>query len=216
MSEAPEALRALIARANEAGPGPERLAKVRARLESQLGPLDVPRASPATSLGPRAALAGLGVVAALVTIGAWLGAGPSAIEPTSVAPATEIEAAHEEPLAPSTPEAEAVPTAPVEAAPAEPDAIETPEATATPRGRRPSTEEPVAPPAETELDRASSLREEIALLDRALRASEAGEPVRARAALEEHRARFPSGTLSPERDRMLSELPSEAEAPAPQ
>ncbi len=147
-------------------------------------------------------------VLALIGFGAWLGTRTPAVEPTEepvraaehavVAPAPEREPTVVVPT-PTTPAPEAetaLPTLP----PPEVD-----DATEARRTARPTVPPPTEPTAD-EADPGSSLREEIALLDRALRASEAGDPVRARAALDEHRARFPSGTLSPERDRMLAEL----------
>ena len=64
----------------------------------------------------------------------------------------------------------------------------------------------------------SSLREEIALLDRALRAREAGDVALARRLLRDHEARFPEGTLVPERERLRGEIDragERSESPSP-
>jgi TolA-binding protein len=64
----------------------------------------------------------------------------------------------------------------------------------------------------------SSLREEIALLDRALRAREAGDVALARRLLRSHEARFPEGTLVPERERLRGEIDragERSESPSP-
>lgn len=215
MSETSEELGALLARAKEAGPGPERLARVRARLESQVGPLDSPRAAAPSGMSPTAGALAIAVLT-LIGLSAWLGTRAPSAEPSDepvrapehrvVAPETEPTV--DAPVAPTptpTPEDEAtLPTVP-------PPDLDAPSAAR--RAVRPSPSAPSEPPAEA--DPGSSLREEIALLDRALRASEAGDPARARAALDEHRARFPSGTLSPERDRMLAELAGGEQPTAP-
>ena len=242
MSETPEELRALIAGAAKAGPGPERLAAVRARLEAQLGPLDASGPAPASPSGaapispgapgepgrhhgvgsaPRttpAEIATRGIVGVVVVaLGLLTWAGTRSTAERDTAPvAPESAAAPSEPAARPAPEpvleAPVASPEPVHAeAAAVPDpAPTTPRAARTPPPTAPAPEalvpEAAAGATTTELDPRSSLREEIALLDRALRASEAGDVAGARAALAEHRARFPTGTLSPERDRMLSEL----------
>jgi hypothetical protein len=217
MNEPPEELGALIARARDAGPGPERLARVRARLESQVGPIDPPRAAPgglapAAALGPRV---GALVVVALLGIGAWLGTRAPSVEPSRepvTAAALEVAPPARAPERTIDAPVVTTPAPAVEAATPAPPA-ETEDAIEPRRAARTAPSAPSEPPAE--VDPGSSLREEIALLDRALRASEAGDPARARAALDEHRARFPSGTLSPERDRMLRELGDRATPPSP-
>jgi TolA-binding protein len=57
-----------------------------------------------------------------------------------------------------------------------------------------------------EAARASQLREEIAILERAMGHRRAGDLEGARAAIAEHARRFPRGLLAPERDRLASEL----------
>ena len=84
------------------------------------------------------------------------------------------------------------------------------EATATPSPSHPTTAIPEEAP--TEAVAGSTLREEIALLERAIRLRESGDPARALAVLEEHRERFPSGRLRPERERLASEITQAAEA----
>lgn len=233
MSEIPDELGALLSRARQDGPGAERLAEVRARLESQLGPLDAPRPPAAPALAPKVTL-GVVAVLALLALGAWL-AGRSAPDDAraeqahseaTIADGRETigataaqAAASAEALAGMSAEALAAAEAePEDGAETEPaDGAETARAggradratpTATDRvAPRRAEARPVPAPIEAPTsDSASTLREEIALLDRALRAREAGDLARARATLDEHRARFPSGALSPERDRMLAEL----------
>ncbi|MDQ3037289.1 MAG: hypothetical protein M3Y87_33150, partial [Myxococcota bacterium] len=62
MSESPDELATLLARARQDGPAPARLAGVRARLEAQIGPLDAPRPAPPPALGPKIALGALAVL----------------------------------------------------------------------------------------------------------------------------------------------------------
>lgn len=232
MSGIPDELGALLSRARQDGPGAERLAEVRARLESQLGPLDAPRPPAAPALAPKVTL-GVVAVLALLALGAWL-AGRSApddarAEQAHAGAEATIADMHETPRGPTTVEviaptsaqalagAEAESPGGTEAARA--DGAETEPAyprveraapagaaadrVTTRRTERPATLAPIEVPAS---DSASTLREEIALLDRALRAREAGDLARAGATLDEHRARFPSGALRPERERMLAEL----------
>ncbi len=231
MSEPAEELKALLASAAKAGPGPERLASVRARLEAQLGPLDAPgAAAPAAGSSGPGATSAIGVrvlVGVVVVVGVglatWLGA-PSASETAPTLPAPVVEPAPPARVpAPSEPSSTAPPSE-AHAAPADPGSVEAPvleglaprAERAAPIVPRPSalegTDVRPSPSEPGEADPGSSLREEIALLDRALRASEAGDTAGARAALAEHRARFPTGTLRPERERMWSEL-SETEPP---
>ncbi|MBX3269295.1 MAG: hypothetical protein KF729_03485 [Sandaracinaceae bacterium] len=223
----------LIARARRDGPGAERLGAVRARLESQVGSLDAPPL-PSASGGAVAITLGVAALAALtIGLAGWLvvRGGAPADEAASEDAASEAEAPAAVPSTAPGPPASPVPRDPTtEAAldglraPAEvlprPDARgdETADAPRAPRGARwardargappvgSAVADTSAPPAPSADARASTLREEIALLDRALRAREAGETARARAALEEHAARFPSGRLRPERERMLAEL----------
>lgn len=216
MSEAPEELKSLIARAGKAGAGPERLASVRTRLEAQLGPLDAARPAPAASaplpVGPRA-LVGIAVVVA-IGLATWIGT-RSTPEPAPVVPAPIVAAPSEPASEPAAVVVPASPSVPVPEAPSvvapsvqAPGPVERRSAERAPSpsvtAERAEIDAPVAETAPT--DPRSSLREEIALLDRALRASESGDPAGARAALAEHRARFPSGTLTPERERMWAEL----------
>lgn len=223
MSESPDELATLLALARQDGAGPARLASVRARLESQLGPLDAPRPASPSALGPKIALGALAVLAvvALVGIRAWIGTpSDAATEPERVHPEVDVMSPARlvepdttpaldppaEPTAPVTETAErALPSDDVE------DHVE-PRRVAR-RAAAAITEAPSIDPPPA--DSRSTLREEIALLDRALRAREAGDLARAVAALGEHRARFPSGTMSPERDRMLAELGRVAHAPEP-
>lgn len=209
-----DALRDLIARARNDGAAPERLAAVRARLEAQLGPLDRPPSPPAPAISAKVAL-GVAAMAAVIAVGVWLGTRgddgsatgleldapalrsdpPGEPSPAPAVPSVAEPVAEEGTEEPSTEEATPAPIVAVEE-----------EAPRIERARRVTPEpDPIAPEPSVE-DSASMLREEIALLDRALRARESGDPARATAALEEHRARFPSGRLQPERDRMLSEL----------
>lgn len=249
-AEGMDELRDLIARARNDGPAPERLAAVRARLESRIGPLDAPPSPPSPAAPAKVAL-GMVAVAAVIAIGAWLGTRGG--DPSSVGTERDVPGARPDAPAAALGEPSSAPViaAPVEAtvdevaggevaggevavgevaggeAAAEEAAADEGAADETageaPRPERrarhvaptpvPSAETaPIEPSAE---DSASRLREEIALLDRALRARESGDPARAAAALEEHRARFPSGRLQPERDRMLSELATSGAATTP-
>lgn len=214
MSDDAAQLADLIARARRDGAGPERLAAVRARLEAQVGPLD---ASPPASAMAATSKVALGIAAiAALGLAAWLATRVGSPPPDPVrdeAPA---------PRAPSAPEprveSEPAIADPIDvAAPADrarPAPLEDP-SPASPRGRRVVAPPPAAAEAPPPADPSSTLREEIALLDRAIRARNAGDVARAVAVLEEHRTRFPSGRLQPDRDRLLAELASSAPAPTP-
>jgi TolA-binding protein len=285
MSDGAGELGDLLARARRDGASPERLAAVRARLETQLGPLDVPPSPATMAMSSKVAL-GVAALAAAIGIAAWLAAqsdapvdegrgtstrrvedpnvpgtsgrdpsgrdpsvqgpgvqgpsvrGPSGRDPSvpdpsmlPSAPESGVETAtgQTEPMEARSGAASAPPTAGSAArseraqaarneartgaasAPTAPSAAQSERAQVARDEREPRAATATAPGA----DPSSSLREEIALLDRAIRARDSGDVARAVATLEAHRARFPSGVLRPERDRMLAELASPAPAPPP-
>ncbi len=232
-------LEALLSRVRRDAPPRARLDAVRARLEAQLGPLGAgpveptptappPRRAPAPTPSPTGPMPGWvvpgGMAAALVFVLAAYGAlqttgGGSASVVTDAttheAPETEAEAdadAEAEPEAEA--DAEAEPEAEAEAE-AEPEAEAEAEAEAAHPSRPPprervTEEAPAVPEADTAEDPSSTLREEIAILERAMGHRRDGDLVRARAALAEHARRFPTGVMSPERERLLGELETAA------
>ena len=247
MSDSPE-LDTLIARARKAGGEPERLARVRARLVSQAilappgtattGPTHPPTAHASTGRagaptgGAGAPTGGAGAsapawaaVAILATLGisGWLmhraSTVPSRLDETATT--TEAETATEtETETMETATETATATAETETATATDTATAT-ETETTETALHPHAAGPraaIAPePSEPE-NPSSSLREEIALLDRALRAREAGDVALARRLLRSHEARFPEGTLVPERERLRGEIDragERSESPSP-
>lgn len=247
MSDSPE-LDTLIARARKAGGEPERLARVRARLVSQAilappgtattGPTHPPTAHASTGRagaptgGAGAPTGGAGAsapawaaVAILATLGisGWLmhraSTVPSRLDETATT--TEAETATEtETETMETATETATATAETETATATDTATAT-ETETTETALHPHAAGPraaIAPePSEPE-NPSSSLREEIALLDRALRAREAGDVALARRLLRDHEARFPEGTLVPERERLRGEIDragERSESPSP-
>ena len=227
--EKPSGLDALLDDARGEGPSPERLDRVQRRLEAALGASLGPAATDATPAPPRTAappqastlVVVLGPVGA-VAVAMWLLARrepPPA--PPDVRPAgASVDVTVEHPPVPS---GARVPSAPSAAPDILPVVVgsEAP-APSAPRERAPR--EAVAPDGvrdepraadSTSLDPGSTLREEIALLERAMAARDAGDLEGARAALEAHHARFPAGILSPERERLLHELAAGPVAPDP-
>lgn len=215
-------LDALLSRARKAGPPRPRLDAVRARLESELGPLapsDGAAPAPSGEAAPAApswlAPAGLAALLAL-GLAAFLAlrSGPErpppglADEQPTVTPAAS---AHEPPstVPPSAPTAEEPPPAEESsAAAAAPE--ETPARPRTPRAAPTTAADETVP---EPVDPGSSLREEVVLLERAMSRRRAGDVSGARAALAEHARRFPEGHLAPERERLGSELDAEAGEP---
>ena len=223
----------LIARARRDGPSPERLGPVRASLEARLVPTDVPRAVRIAwgkvVLGLAAfAVFALGIGLAMrpgAPVPPSRGATPDRAPIASASTAPTEATATPSPSHPTTSEAtpeertvidEPVPTASSITPPITPQAMPR----SAPRehvraARAPDTSDPttaIPEEAPTEAVAGSTLREEIALLERAIRLRESGDPARALAVLEEHRERFPSGRLRPERERLASEITQAAEA----
>jgi hypothetical protein len=219
-------LESLLGRARKASPPRARLASVRARLEAELGPLGPPPLPepPATSAPPVSqtpswiAPAGAVVVLALALLA--IVAGPTNVEPAVPRPPSEPPRAATE--AHESPENVGDPSDPGSATPAEgvapaivrEEPIEPPAAERTSRAPRGgvSSDEPRDDPghavaeAGDEAARASQLREEIAILERAMGHRRTGDVEGARAAIAEHARRFPDGLLAPERARLASEL----------
>ncbi len=225
-------LAALLSRAKKVEPGPERLARVLARLEGELGPLK--NASPAgaptpASAAPRSAgwlgpgLAALGVLA-LLFLGwrAWPTSMPEGrpnSDPRAEAPTVgEARAGAASDLgdvAAETTERGALPgssvppveVAPVEVAPVEVAPIE------RARSERPPSERPREEAMVPLDDPGSTLREEVAILEGAMAAHIRGDLEGAREALARHRARFPDGIMAPERERLEREVAQSANPP---
>jgi hypothetical protein len=150
-------------------------------------------------LGALAALAVGGALARGLAL-AWLLPPVERPEPRPVAP-RPAPAFVEPAIVPTEPSPP--PAAPLdEAAPAAPAAR-----------TRPARVAPRPEPAPADDDERSTLRAEIALLDRAIAARERGALDEARAILAQHAARFPDGVLAPERERLLAELARGASAP---
>lgn len=179
------------------GPGWERLKKA---VDSGDAPLAVPvslaHVSQSTVLAGRALVA---VLAGAIGTTAFVVSSKSPPDSTSAIPALR--------RAP-IPNVEAAPTpaapAPAPVAPAERDSSATltpeqPTAQVLPQSR-PRSGAPVAIP--TEHQAASSLNEELRLITNAKRDLDRGAARSATAWLNEHRTRFPSGSLSAERDAL--------------
>lgn len=226
-------LTSLLTRARGDGPTPARLASVRARLESELGPLGVAPpappagepvpspADPSTSGsvaggpgGPSLGLLSLPTLAlALFLVGRILLAAsvptaapsmPAAHDPAPARPTDVPTAPPDGPSAPAdVPTAAAAAPAPSEPVLAAPRSA--PAASAPVRTRPvPRADEPA--PASDEATSGSTLREELTLLERAMARRRAGDLEGARQAIAEHARRFPQGIMSPERERLAAEL----------
>lgn len=245
--EKPSELESLLREARGDGASPERLDRVRVRLEAALGAsLASPGSEAAPAPGGSAPAQGtssallFGVASAgALGIAAWLFFARQPPPTDLPAPAPPVEATAEpaphalEPAVERTAENTAENTAEhtaentVEGAPpASPPSAEPPAPTAAPetglpaptptRAGRAAAEAEALAPAELDPGLAppgSTLREEIALVERAMAARDAGDVARARSVLEQHRARFPDGVLRPERERILLELSGPSVAP---
>ncbi len=211
------ALGALISRARQAAPPRARLDGVRARLEAQLGPLGSsavdpqpvppPVAPPASSAGPWIALAVVAIVAVALGV-LTMGGDDETVQPTA-SPALEVETPRETTTPEVTREVDTEVVVPeIEAAPVSDPAPEV-VPSAHPTIEREHREPLADPETHPETDPESSLREEVALLERAMRHRREGDLDAMRATLAEHAARFPNGHLAPERTRLLGELAAE-------
>lgn len=231
-TDKPSGLSALLDEARGDAPTAERLDGVQARLEAELGTslgsastdAEVPTAPRAPTVAPLGAPAvAMRVLAAgVVAVAVWLlvSRDPAAT-PTPSSPAESVDERALPAVPASTPptsEAEsAPPPPPPTVAPASPlaPAAPTPSPLRTARetGDREARAEPTVLAGPVSDDPGSTLREEIALLERAMAARDAGDTAAARAVLELHRTRFPEGVLSPERERVLRELAAAPVAP---
>jgi hypothetical protein len=216
------ALGALISRARQDGPSRARLDGVRARLESQLGPLG-PSVDAAPPPPPRPDVSSssswvvpttivIGVIALFVIGRSLLGSetpapvAPIAPTSTSTSPAPRPEA--DPPREVVSPSSTAVSAEGSEAEPAtETEVGEAPPSGSPARPSRVAHDDPsaVEGPVPSD-DPSSTLREEVALMERAMRHRREGDLAAMRAVLAEHAARFPNGHLAPERTRLLGEL----------
>lgn len=242
-SERSSDLAALLSRAKKVDPGPERLARVLARLEGELGPLEsaspggAPGAPTPASAAPRSVgwlgpgLAALGVLV-LLFLGwrAWPPSTPTAEGRPNPHPRAEASTDREERaeaasdvtgIADETAALPAGSVAPIEVDPAEVAPVEVAPIERA-RSERPPSERPPEEAIVPLDDPGSTLREEIAILDGAMAAHIRGDLEGAREALARHRARFPDGRLAPERERLEHELagsvgraPASPLAPAP-
>lgn len=218
-------LQALLGRARKASPPRARLDAVRTRLESELGPLGPPPEPPAESAPPASqtpswlAPAGAVVVlaVALLAIVARQPAHPASETQGAATPRDHggVES-HESPTeqgvsrdpspTPPAPTQTPVLVAPSEAPERAPVRERAPHTTERAPGEGTSDEVAPSDPPTDEATRASQLREEIAILERAMSHRRAGDLEAARAALAEHARRFPHGLMAPERERLASEL----------
>ena len=198
-SELPPEVREALESAKLDEPSHERVAHVQAALAGALGWPNGVEAAPtssaaaATSTGIAAkAIVGAIVVAGAVGLGVWLTTErahvPRGTEP--VPPAAEPERAAEPA---SEPEPVPVPTAP-----ADPVALDLPPA----RTARPTR--PAVDPAPPERLTISALEQELRLIDTA-RAALDRSPESALELTDAHRATFPTGTLTPERELIAVE-----------
>ena len=228
-------LDALLTRARGASAPRARLDGVRARLEAQLGPLGgatidpvaapppvpPPTIEPSTTGWIVPTTIVIGVLALLVLGRAFLGGdtgtpvaptteAPSMVEPVtgSITDRTATEAA----TIPTT-EDDAVPEIDAEATTPETEAAHTEPTPTAERPRRQVDDEAEHAVAPSSDDPSSSLREEVALMERAMRHRREGDVAGVRAVLAEHAARFPDGHLAPERTRLLGELAAEGTTP---
>lgn len=230
------ALSALISRARQDGPSRARLDGVRARLESQLGPLGTsvdaappppPRpdvsssgSSPGTSGWILPTTIVIGVIALFAIGRSFLGTQPvqesttqPRIGPTTTSESHETSSETEPPQDVVSPTELAGPAS-AEGPEVEPAAdVEVHEASPSESTTRPSRvarDDPSAvegaPPSD---DPGSTLREEVLLMERAMRHRREGDLAAMRSVLAEHAARFPNGHLAPERTRLLGELAAE-------
>ncbi len=222
-------LQALLGQARKASPPRARLESVRARLESELGPLGPPAgppdppahsAPPASQTPSWLAPAGAVVVLAIALLA--IVARPTSVAPPAPSlprePSHAASGAHESPenVGVSSDPAGAAPTqevAPLPEVAPEPAAAERTTRTSprAPRGGASNeSREGLAPgqaeAGEDEAARASQLREELSILERAMSQRRAGDLEGTRAAIAEHARRFPRGLLAPERERLASEL----------
>ncbi|MBN8617022.1 MAG: hypothetical protein J0L92_40960, partial [Deltaproteobacteria bacterium] len=163
----------------------------------------------------------IGVLALLVLGRAFLGGdtgtpvAPNAAPPRIVEPVTGpvTEGTSTEAGALPTTEADAVPEIDAEATTPETEAAHTAPTSTAERPRRQVDDEGEHAVAPSSDDPSSSLREEVALMERAMRHRREGDVAGVRAALAEHAARFPDGHLAPERTRLLGELAAEGATP---
>ena len=213
-------LKKLLEDARRDVPSLERLDRVRARLGLSADPAPAPTPAPPT-LGPRAWGALAGGVGLVALVALWLLYAPPPSRPSSPAPASAVTPTTEvtTPTAPALDaEATAPPGAPAGAVVLSPPLAPEPDEASSPPPRvaRPvaSSRHLDAPHEEDPSEAGSTLREEIALLERAIAARDRGDADAARRILAEHAHRFARGVLRPERERLLRELADAPIAPA--
>lgn len=177
MSELSPRSRELFARARASGaPTSAERARLLERVERAVAPSVAPPAAPTSALGPTIAVVGLVVLAVALSV---IGPSESERPPTATAPSP--------PSVVSTP---SVPDlAPIAVVAETPTAAPPPTRAQTHAARRASRDEAT-----------DDLTIELGLLRRAQAARRAHRYAAALATLDEHRRRFPNGTLASERD----------------